>query len=95
MIEAEQYRNVTPIKIAVDRVYLGIKLVMKARRKKVGMGVNKPVKDYPDQTAGSRLAAKIRAKANKLTDQQRADLFRRGLAMIYGSAAKKTVSARH
>lgn len=60
------------------------------------MSENKPVRDYPDQTAGSRLAAKVRAKANKLTDEQRADLFKRGLAMIYGAATpKKAVSSRH
>lgn len=60
------------------------------------MSETKNIKDYPHQTAGSKLAAKIRQKANALSDEQRGDYFKRGLAMIYGGApAKKTVSTRH
>jgi len=60
------------------------------------MSERKQIKDYPDQTPGSKLAAKVRQKSNMLTDEQRGDSFKRGLAMIYGGApAKKAVSARH
>ena len=45
--------------------------------------------DYPVQTAGSSLAAKVRAKANALPEAKRAGLFNKGMAMIYGSAGKK------
>jgi hypothetical protein len=40
--------------------------------------------DYPEETSGSRLAAKARKLANKLTPEQEAEHFRRGMAMIYG-----------
>jgi hypothetical protein len=59
------------------------------------MSDQKKGKDYPDQTTGSKLALKVREKANKLSDERRADYLQRGLAMIYGAGSKKTVSARH
>jgi len=40
--------------------------------------------DYPEQTEGSRVAAKIRKLASKFTPEEEAELFRRGLAKIYG-----------
>jgi hypothetical protein len=38
--------------------------------------------DYPEQTEGSRLAAKVRKLASKLTPEEEAAHFRRGMAMI-------------
>jgi len=39
--------------------------------------------DYPDQTRGSKLAGEVRKKANALSPKQRAEYFRKGMAMIY------------
>jgi hypothetical protein len=50
--------------------------------------------DYPEQTSGSRLAAKSRALASKLSPEQRREHFNAGMAMIYGGAKKATVT-RH
>jgi hypothetical protein len=44
--------------------------------------------DYPEETPGSRLAAKARKLASKLTPQEEAEHFRRGKAIIYGSQPK-------
>ena len=48
--------------------------------------------DYPEETAGSKMAAEIRKKTNGLTAKQRADYFRRGMAMIYGGNGTKKAS---
>ena len=51
---------------------------------------------YPDETEGSRMAAEIRRRANKLTPEQRREHFRKGMAIIYGGAqAPKTTGAGH
>jgi hypothetical protein len=51
--------------------------------------------DYPEETAGSRLAAKARKLASKLTLEQRRARFNKGMAMIYGGAnAKQAALAR-
>jgi hypothetical protein len=51
--------------------------------------------NYPEETAGSRLAAKARKMASKLTAEQRRAHFHKGMAMIYGGAdAKETALAR-
>ncbi len=51
--------------------------------------------DYPQETAGSRLAAKARKRASKLTPEQRRARFNKGMAMIYGGAnAKEAALAR-
>jgi hypothetical protein len=50
--------------------------------------------DYPEETSGSRLAAKARKLANKLTPEQRREHFNGAMAMIYGSAKEATL-ARH
>ncbi|HTA28952.1 MAG TPA: hypothetical protein VK731_00630 [Candidatus Cybelea sp.] len=44
--------------------------------------------DYPEQTKGSRLAAKVRKLASKLTPEAEAKLFRRGMAKIYSESCK-------
>jgi hypothetical protein len=51
--------------------------------------------EYPEQTEGSRLAAKIRKLASKLTPEEEAEHFRRGMAKIYGSQPKENTGARH
>jgi hypothetical protein len=50
--------------------------------------------DYPEDTPGSRLAAKARKLANKLTPEQRREHFNGAMTMIYGGAKEATL-ARH
>jgi hypothetical protein len=51
---------------------------------------------YPDKTDGSRLAAKARKMASKLTPEERRAHFNAAMAMIYGGAeAKETAVSRH
>lgn len=45
--------------------------------------------DYPDQTKGSRLAARVRKTASQLSETERAALFNQGMQIIYGGAAPK------
>jgi hypothetical protein len=45
---------------------------------------------YPQETEGSRLAAKVRKLASKSTPEEEAEHFRRGMAKIYGSQPKDT-----
>lgn len=53
----------------------------------------KPKKlDYPEETEGSRLAAKTRKLANKLTPEQRREFFRRAMVRIYGGQPKTPVA---
>ena len=66
-----------------------IKLVMRQPRR---AAPKKP--DYPEETPGSRLAAKARKLANKLTPEQRREHFNGAMAMIYGGAKEATL-ARH
>lgn len=57
---------------------------------------NKPKKpDYPEATEGSRLAAKVRKLASKLTPEEEAEHFRRGLEKIYGGQPKEITGAGH
>jgi hypothetical protein len=47
--------------------------------------------DYPDETEGSRIAAKARKMASKLTPEQRRAHFNAAMVMIYGGPdAKET-----
>jgi len=50
--------------------------------------------DYPEETSGSRLAAKARKLANKLTSEQRREHFNGAMAMIYGGAKEATLARR-
>ena len=50
--------------------------------------------DYPEETSGSRLAAKARKLANKLTPEQRREHFNGAMAIIYGGAEKTTLPRR-
>jgi hypothetical protein len=51
--------------------------------------------DYPQETEGSRLAAKVRKLASKLTPEEEAEHLRRGMAKIYGSQPKEISGAGH
>lgn len=51
---------------------------------------------YPAETSGSRLAADVRQKANRLTEEERDELFKRGMQVIYGgNGEKEAVRTRH
>jgi hypothetical protein len=50
--------------------------------------------DYPAETPGSRLAAKARKLANKLTPEQRREHFNKAMTMIYGGAKEATLARR-
>jgi len=54
-----------------------------------------PTKDYPPLTHGSRVAARGRQKANKMSDAQREEYFRNGMVLIYGSGLPKKAVAGH
>jgi len=41
--------------------------------------------DYPETTKGSKVAAEIRARANKLTSEERRSHFKQAMAMIYAA----------
>ena len=51
--------------------------------------------DYPAETEGSRLAAKVRKLASKLTPEEEAEHFRHGMAKIYGGQPKEITGAGH
>ena len=55
----------------------------------------KPPKDYPLVTHGGQVAARGRRKANKMTDAQREQYFRRGMVMIYGGENAEATVAGH
>lgn len=42
----------------------------------------KPNYDYPLKTHGSKLAAEVRAKCNKLTTKERAEALKKGMQII-------------
>ena len=54
---------------------------------------NKTKLDYPDETDGTRWAAKARKVANKLTPEQEAEHFRQAMVKIYGVQPKETTGA--
>ena len=56
---------------------------------------SKPAQDYPLATHGSRVAARGRRKANKMTEAQRDEYFRRGMVMIYGGQFPEKTVAGH
>ena len=51
--------------------------------------------DYPVETEGSHLAAKVRRLAGKLTPEEEAEHFQRGMAKIYGGQPKEITGAGH
>jgi len=70
-------------------------------KREIVIAMRKPAKktrkklDYPDETEGSRLAAKARKMANKLTAEERRAHFNAAMVMIYGGPdAKETAPPR-
>ena len=64
----------------------------------MSMKRNTPKKavNYPAQTEGSLLATEARKAANGLSEQEREELFKRGMQVIYGgSGGKQTARTRH
>jgi hypothetical protein len=58
--------------------------------------IKKKKLDYPDQTEGSRLAARIRQRANKMPSAQREESLKKAISIIYGGKqAPKATGARH
>ena len=55
----------------------------------------KAAKEYPAITHGSRMAARGRKKANKMSDAQREEYFRKGMVLIYGGELPKKAVAGH
>ena len=55
----------------------------------------KAPKEYPATTHGSRVAARGRQKANKMSDAQREEYFRKGMVLIYGGELPKKAFAGH
>ena len=49
---------------------------------------------YPDKTEGSEIAEENRSEANKLSEEQREELFQKGMQVIYGGTGE-AVRARH
>jgi len=45
--------------------------------------------EYPETTEGSKLAAGLRKKGNALTEEQRGELFEKGMQIVYGGSAPK------
>ena len=50
--------------------------------------------DYPEESPGSRLAAKARKLSNKLTPEQRREHFNGAMTMIYGGAKEAALARR-
>jgi hypothetical protein len=45
--------------------------------------------DYPAETEGSRLAARLRQRANKMTSAQREECLKKAMQMYYGGEPKE------
>lgn len=59
------------------------------------MSTRKPVQPVKEPVSqGATLAAKYRARANDLTDEQRQTLRARAMSIIYGNPNGNTVHAR-
>jgi hypothetical protein len=56
------------------------------KKKAVG---SKRVEDYPASTHGGRVAARGRQKANKMSEAEREEYFRKGMVLIYGGDVPK------
>jgi hypothetical protein len=51
---------------------------------------------YPDKTIGSEIASKVRKDANNWSEKKRAELFDKGMQIIYGGSGNKgKVCSRH
>lgn len=65
---------------------------MPRKHTKTKAAAKKP-SNYPQNTKGSRMAAKLRKQANELTDEERESHFQAGMSIIYGG--QQTAGARH
>ena len=63
-----------------------------AIQKKPASPKRKPL-DYPDETHGSRLAAKARRVGNSLTAEERRGYFNQAMAIIYAGNRAKEIPA--
>ncbi|HEY0789610.1 MAG TPA: hypothetical protein VGD78_00980 [Chthoniobacterales bacterium] len=52
------------------------------------------VPEYPEVTDGSILARKAREDANRLSNEESAELFRAGMQLIYSGSGDQTVCGR-
>jgi hypothetical protein len=89
------------IKLLLNRGQIGLQIHMKTPRlnlviKQKGIYMSDQSKQtpkaapaYPDKTVGSETADAVRKAGNQWTEQQRADLFKRGMQIIYGGAVTK------
>ena len=51
--------------------------------------------EYPENSQGTRIAEATRAQSAALTDNQREELFKKGMQVIYGATGNgKTVGCR-
>jgi hypothetical protein len=53
------------------------------------------LKQYPEHTEGCKLASEARKAGNSLSNEKRAELFKLGMALIYGGGGKQTFRTRH
>lgn len=51
--------------------------------------IKKKKLDYPDETEGSRLAARLRQRANKMTSAQREECLKKAMQIYYGGHPKE------
>ena len=47
---------------------------------------------YPSDTSGSKLAAEMRKKANKMSSEQKSHYLRKAMALIYGRTGAKAAT---
>jgi hypothetical protein len=57
--------------------------------KQMSSPLKKKKLDYPDGTEGSRLAARIRHRANKMTSAQREECLKKAMQIYYGGQPKE------
>lgn len=70
---------------------------IKPNRVKTGVPKRAPKQtDYPTMSKGSHIASDLRAKANNLSEEERASLSDLGKELIYGGKrSKETTRSRH
>jgi len=59
------------------------------RMKKVVSVSSKQNFEYPANTSGGEIAARLRAESNPLSESRREALFKQGMQIIYGGTGKK------
>jgi hypothetical protein len=51
--------------------------------------IKKKKLNYPEETEGSRLAARLRQRANKMTSAQREESLKKAMQIYYGGQPKE------